>query len=219
MFNIAIDGPSASGKSSIAKGLAKRLNLIHIDTGAMYRTIAFACLSEGVSLDSELICTQIAEDSDIRFDQEGNIYLNDVDVSQKIRHDKISKAASIVSQHAGVRVILVKKQQEMAKTKGFIMDGRDITSVVLPDAELKVYQTADVNIRAKRRYEQFLDQGLDVDYDEILKDLKARDYRDMNREHSPLVKVEDAFEIDTTYLNIDEVISLIINQLESRNLI
>ena len=219
MFNIAIDGPSASGKSSIAKGLAKRLNLIHIDTGAMYRTIAFACLSEGVSLDSELIYTKISEHSDILFDQEGNIYLNDVDVSHKIRHDKISKAASIVSQHAGVREILVKKQQEMAKTKGFIMDGRDITSVVLPDAELKVYQTADVNIRAKRRYEQFLDQGLDVDYDEILEDLKARDYRDMNREHSPLVKVKDAFEIDTTYLNIDEVISLIINQLESRNLI
>ena len=218
MFNIAIDGPSASGKSSIAKGLAKRLNYIHIDTGAMYRTIAYACLKNGVSLDNEKYCLEIAETSSLTFDSEGHIYLNGDDVSNDIRHDKISKAASIVSQHASVRDILVKKQQEMAKTKGFIMDGRDITSVVLPDAELKIYQSADVSVRARRRYDEFINKGLDVEYDDILDDLVERDSRDMNRTSSPLVKVEDAYEIDTSYLSIEEVIDLIINQIESRNL-
>ncbi|CAM3573122.1 (d)CMP kinase [Erysipelothrix urinaevulpis] len=218
MFNIAIDGPSASGKSSIAKGLAKRLNLIHIDTGAMYRTIAFACLREGVSLDNEHYCTKVAESSAISFDVNGNVFLNGEDVSEKIRHDKISQAASIVSQHSDVREILVKKQQEMANEKGFVMDGRDITSVVLPDAELKIYQTADVTVRAERRYKQFLEQGLSVEFDDILEDLIARDYRDMNRDNSPLIKVDDAFEIDTTFLSVNEVIDLVINQLESRNI-
>lgn len=218
MFNIAIDGPSASGKSSIAKGLAKRLNFIHIDTGAMYRSIAYACLKNGVSLDNEKVCLEIAQESKLHFDSEGHIYLNDVDVSDKIRHDKISQAASIVSQHSSVREILVKKQQDMAAAKGFIMDGRDITSVVLPDAELKIYQSADVEVRARRRYNEFIENGLDVDYDDILEDLKARDERDMTRASSPLIKVDDAFEIDTSYLSIEEVIDLILNQIESRNL-
>ena len=218
MFNIAIDGPSASGKSSIAKGLAKRLNYIHIDTGAMYRTIALACLKNGVSLESEKYCLEVAKSSTLNFDQDGHIYLNGVDVSNEIRHDKISKAASIVSQHSSIREILVEKQQEMAKDKGFIMDGRDITSVVLPDAELKIYQSADVEVRARRRYEEFINNGLDVDYDDILEDLIQRDTRDMTRSSSPLVKVEDAFEIDTSHLSIDEVIDLILNQIESRNL-
>lgn len=218
MFNIAIDGPSASGKSSIAKGLAKRLNFIHIDTGAMYRSIAYACLKNGVSLDNEKVCLEIAQESKLHFDSEGHIYLNDVDVSDEIRHDKISQAASMVSQHSSVREILVKKQQDMAAAKGFIMDGRDITSVVLPDAELKIYQSADVEVRARRRYNEFIENGLDVDYDDILEDLKARDERDMTRASSPLIKVDDAFEIDTSYLSIEEVIDLILNQIESRNL-
>ena len=218
MFNIAIDGPSASGKSSIAKGLAKRLNFIHIDTGAMYRSIALACLKSGVSLESEKYCLEVAKESKLTFDSKGKIYLNGVDVSNEIRHDKISQAASIVSQHSKVRELLVKKQQEMALDKGFIMDGRDITSVVLPNAELKIYQSADVGVRARRRYEEFIEKGEDVEYDDILDDLKERDYRDMNRASSPLIKVDDAFEIDTSYLSIEEVIDLILNQIESRNL-
>ena len=218
MFNIAIDGPSASGKSSIAKGLAKRLNYIHIDTGAMYRTIAYACLKNGVSLENEKYCLEIAQNSKLNFDQDGHIFLNGEDVSEEIRHDKISKAASIISQHALVRELLVKKQQEMAEDKGFIMDGRDITSVVLPHAELKIYQSADVEVRARRRYDEFINNGLDVEYDDILDDLIERDHRDMTRASSPLIKVDDAFEIDTSYLSIEEVIDLIINQIESRNL-
>lgn len=218
MFNIAIDGPSASGKSSIAKGLAKRLNMIHIDTGAMYRAIAFSCLTNGVSLTNEKLCAEIALESDLSFDQKGRILLNNKDVSKEIRLEKISKAASIISQHKTVRQILVQKQQDMALSKGFVMDGRDITSVVLPNAEVKIFQTADVNIRAERRYYELTDNNVDVDYDEVLTDLKERDYRDMNRESSPLIKVDDAFEIDTSHLTINEVINLIINHIESRNL-
>ena len=154
----------------------------------------------------------------MNFDQDGHIFLNGEDVSEAIRHDKISKAASIVSQHALVRELLVKKQQEMAEDKGFIMDGRDITSVVLPHAELKIYQSADVEVRARRRYDEFINNGLDVEYDDILDDLIERDHRDMTRASSPLIKVDDAFEIDTSYLSIEEVIDLIINQIESRNL-
>lgn len=219
MFNIAIDGPSASGKSTIAKRLASKLGFTHIDTGAMYRAIAFLCLKNKISLDDELLCTEIAENADIELNSSGEIFLNSLNVTQAIRSERVSWGASKVSQFKGVRDRLVEIQREIASKKGFVMDGRDITSVVLPDAELKIFQTADVSIRAKRRFDQLIQAGQVVEYDDIYEDLIKRDEQDTNRTESPLIKVDDAIEMDTSYLDIDESVALILGLLESRGLI
>lgn len=218
MINIAIDGPSASGKSTIAKRLAKKLGYIHIDTGSMYRTIAYACIINGADLEDEAACYEIAKRSDLSLKTDGSIHLNGEDVSRLIRSDAVSKGASMVSKFPSIRELLVEKQRNIAKSKGFVMDGRDITSVVLKDAEVKVYQTADVAVRAKRRYEELTKSGHDVSYDSLYEELVERDHRDMNREASPLIKVEDAIEIDTTDLSIDEIVTLILKYIESRDL-
>lgn len=219
MFNIAIDGPSASGKSTIAKRLASQLGFTHIDTGAMYRAIAFLCLKNKIDLDDEALCTEIAQNSDIELSPNGEIFLNSLNVTQAIRSERVSWGASKVSRFKGVRDRLVEIQREIASKKGFVMDGRDITSVVLPNAELKIFQTADVSIRAKRRFDQLTQSGQEVDYGDIYDDLVKRDEQDINRTESPLIKVDDAVEIDTSYLDIDESVALIIGLLESRGLI
>ena len=218
MFNIAIDGPSASGKSSIAKALAKKLNYTHIDTGAMYRAVGLACMQDGISLENETLCSQMSNDVKIALTSDGKIFLNEQDVTELVRLDKVGKAASIVSQYPQVRANMVKIQQEMARKKGYVMDGRDITSVVLPDAEIKIFQTADAKVRAQRRYKEFIRKGIEVDFDDIYQDLLERDHRDTSRTESPLIKVDDAIEIDTSYLSIDEVVDLVLNLIESRNL-
>lgn len=218
MINIAIDGPSASGKSTIAKRLAKALNYTHIDTGAMYRAVALKCILEHVDLEDEAACLKVAQKSEISLKTDGSIFLDGDDVSRLIRSDEVSQGASKVSKFASIREILVGMQRKIASKKGFVLDGRDITSVVLPDAEVKIYQTADVGVRAQRRYEELLKAGHEVSFDSLYDELVERDYRDMNRESSPLIKVEDALEIDTTYLSIDEVVSLIMEYIESRNL-
>ena len=219
MFNIAIDGPSASGKSTIAKRLAKILNFTHIDTGAMYRAIAYGCIKKGIDLDDEALCVEEAHKSVIELLSNGEIFLNDMNVTRAIRNDKVSLAASKVSKYKGVREHLVHLQQEMASKKGFVMDGRDITSVVLKDAELKIYQTADAKVRAQRRYLELVEKNPDIDLDDVYNDLVKRDEQDMNRSESPLIKVEDAVEINTTYLTIDESVELIMSMLRDRGLI
>ncbi|MEG0327868.1 MAG: (d)CMP kinase [Erysipelothrix sp.] len=218
MFNIAIDGPSASGKSTIAKRLAKELGFTHIDTGAMYRAVGYYCLTNGVDLDDEKECVLAANNIDLNLKTDGSVFVNGEDVSNLIRNDKVSYAASKVSKFAGVRQKLVDMQRKIASKKGYVLDGRDITSVVLPDAEVKVYQTADVSVRAKRRYDEMINSGMKVDFDEIYDDLVERDYRDMNRSESPLIKVDDALEINTTYLEIDDVVNLVKEYIESRGL-
>ncbi|CAM4196568.1 (d)CMP kinase [Erysipelothrix inopinata] len=218
MFNIAIDGPSASGKSTIAKRLAKELGFTHIDTGAMYRAVGYYCLTNGVDLDDEKECVLAANNIDLNLKTDGSVFVNGEDVSSLIRNDKVSYAASKVSKFAGVRQKLVDMQRKIASKKGYVLDGRDITSVVLPDAEVKVYQTADVSVRAKRRYDEMINSGMKVDFDEIYDDLVERDYRDMNRSESPLIKVDDALEINTTYLEIDDVVNLVKEYIESRGL-
>lgn len=219
MFNIAIDGPSASGKSTIAKQIAKKLGFVHIDTGAMYRALAYDCIKKGVNLDDEASVVKVATNTDIELLDNGEIFLNDINVSRSIRKNEVSLAASKVSKYKKVREILVSLQQKMASKKGYVMDGRDITSVVLRDAEIKIYQTADVRVRAQRRFTELVDKGEVVDYDEIYQDLLKRDAQDMNRKESPLTKVEDAIEIDTTYLSIDESVALIVSVIKDRGLI
>lgn len=219
MFNIAIDGPSASGKSTIAKQIAKKLGFVHIDTGAMYRALAYDCIKKGVNLDDEASVVKVASNTDIELLDNGEIFLNDINVSRSIRKNEVSLAASKVSKYKKVREILVSLQQKMASKKGYVMDGRDITSVVLREAEIKIYQTADVRVRAQRRFTELVDKGEVVDYDEIYQDLVKRDAQDMNRKESPLTKVEDAIEIDTTYLSIDESVALIMSVIKDRGLI
>ena len=219
MFNIAIDGPSASGKSTIAKEIAKKLGFVHIDTGAMYRALAYNCIKKNVDLDDEQTCVNLAKNTEIELLENGAVFLNGYNVTKSIRNDEVSLAASKISQYKEVRKILVKLQQAMASKKGFVMDGRDITSVVLTDAEVKIFQTADIKVRAQRRFQELIDKGLEVDYDEVYDDLVKRDSQDSNRKESLLIKVKDALEIDTTYLSIDESVALIMNFIKERGLI
>lgn len=218
MFNIAIDGPSASGKSTIAKALAKKLGFTHIDTGAMYRAAALICMNENIDLADEAACVSRVAKLNISLKTDGDIFVDGKDVSFDIRNDEVSKGASLISKHAGVRDVLVDLQRKIAEKKGFVLDGRDITSVVLPDAEVKIFQTADVRVRAMRRYEEMINNGIKVTLDEVFDDLVERDTRDTTREVSPLIKVDGALEINTTSFTIDEVVSLVMNYIESRGL-
>ena len=213
-INIAMDGPSAAGKSTIAKKCAKLLGYSHLDTGAMYRCVAYKAKKEGIDWNDEEKLAEMIKNMKIDFDKNGNVYLDHEDVSQKIRTNDISMGASSVSRHLKVRECLVELQQQIAKNKGYILDGRDIGTVVLKDAELKIYLVASASARAERRIKEYIEKGIDFDRDEIIKDIERRDYQDMHREHSPLKKAEDAIEIDSSDLTIDEVVSKIKNELD-----
>ncbi|MBF1123780.1 MAG: (d)CMP kinase [Solobacterium sp.] len=205
-INIAIDGPGAAGKSTIAKCLAKKLNYVHLDTGAMYRSTAYKALQNQISLEDEAAVCKMLENTKIQLATDGSIFLDGEDVSDKIRTNEISLAASLVSKLANVRRMLVERQQEMAKEKGFIMDGRDIGTVVLKDAEVKIYMTATPMARAKRRYDQNIAKNIPTgSIEEIAREIAERDLQDMTRENSPLKKADDAVEIDTSDMSIEEV--------------
>ena len=205
-INIAIDGPGAAGKSTIAKCLAKKLNYVHLDTGAMYRSTAYKALQNHISLEDEEAVCKMLENTKIQLATDGSIFLDGEDVSDKIRTNEISLAASLVSKLAKVRRMLVERQQEMAKEKGFIMDGRDIGTVVVKDAEVKIYMTATPMARAKRRYDQNIAKNIPTgSIEEIAREIAERDLQDMTRENSPLKKADDAVEIDTSDMSIEEV--------------
>ncbi|MBR3343564.1 MAG: (d)CMP kinase [Solobacterium sp.] len=206
-INIAMDGPSAAGKSTVADILAEKLGYIHLDTGAMYRCVALKALREGIALDDAEALKEMLGRTDIRQDTEKHIYLDGEDVSKAIREDHISMATSDVSKVAVVREDLVRRQQKLAEEKGYIVDGRDIGTVVLKDAEVKIYLTASAHARALRRLKQNLENGISTsDLETIEKEIEARDYQDMHREISPLTKAEDAVEIDSSDLTIEEVV-------------
>ena len=216
-INIAIDGPSAAGKSTIAKRLATQLNYVHLDTGAMYRCTALKALKSNIKLDDEAAVCEMLKSTDIKMTPDGQIFLDGEDVTKEIRNDDVSMAASDVSKLEKVREDLVKRQQEMAKDKGFIMDGRDIGTVVLKDAEVKIFLTASVEARALRRYKQNQELGiLDNDLEKIKEDIAQRDYQDTHREHSPLRQADDAIKVDTSDLTIDEVVDTIMKIVSER---
>lgn len=208
-MNIAIDGPSAAGKSTIAKILAKQLQYAHLDTGAMYRCAAYQANRMQINQDDEEALAAMLDQIQISFNNDGKIFINGEDVSNAIRENTISMMASHVSAHPKVRERLVALQQKIASQKGYILDGRDIGTVVLPDAEIKIYMVASVEARAQRRYKEYVDKHIEADYDEIYQDIEKRDYQDMNRKTSPLKKADDAVEIDTSSLTIDEVVATI----------
>ncbi len=208
-INIAIDGPSAAGKSTVSDHLAQLLGYVHLDTGAMYRLVAYMALKDGLGLDDEEAIVTLMKKSKMEFKDNGEIYLNGIEVSDKIRTNEISMAASTVSKNPRVREALVALQKDIAKDKGYILDGRDIGTVVLKDAEVKIYLTASAEDRAKRRMIQNAAKGLKDDYEKLLKEIKDRDYQDMHRSVSPLKKADDAIEIDTSDLSQDEVVEAI----------
>lgn len=208
MFNIAIDGPAGAGKSSIAREVASRLGFIYVDTGALYRAVAVFVLNNGLDTDdAEAIENKLPEAHiGIQFTKgEQRVILNGTDVSEEIRMPNVSAVASKTSAIPAVRKFLFELQQNLAKKTNCIMDGRDIGTVVLPNADLKIFLTASAEERAMRRYKQLKENGTDVTYEEILDDQKQRDYQDTHREISPLKAADDAVVLDTTGVPFDGV--------------
>ena len=209
-INIAIDGPSGAGKSTISDILAEKLGYIHLDTGAMYRAVAYTALKKGLKMDDEENVVKMIENQmDLNMKSDGSIICNGEDISSKIRANEISMAASDVSKLKNVRKALVAMQQKIASKKGYIVDGRDICEVVLPDAEVKIFLTAGAENRAERRLLQNKEKGIIDDYQTILEDIKKRDYQDSHRENSPLHQTKDAILIDSSNMSIDEVVDKI----------
>lgn len=207
---VAIDGPSAAGKSTIAKLVAKKEGFIYIDTGAMYRCVACYCLMQDVDLNDEKAVTDCLKNICIHLTQDNKVFLNGKDVTEKIRTDEVSRGASIVSRYEAIRKFLVDSQREMAANGNVILDGRDIGTVVLPDADLKIYQIASVETRALRRYKENIERGMEANLDTIKKEIEERDYQDMNRTISPLKKADDAVVVDTSHLNLNEVVEVVL---------
>ena len=212
--SIAIDGPAGAGKSTVAKGIAKELNFIYIDTGAMYRSVGYYCLNNNIDTLNEDKVNQALDDIkiDLKFvNNMQRIYLNNCDITGLIRTEEVGNAASIVSVYKNVRERLVLRQQEIALENDVVMDGRDIGTVVLPNATLKIFLTASSLVRAKRRVNELKEKGIIEDVNKVQKEIEERDYRDSHREISPLKQAEDAILVDTSNMNIKEEIDFIIN--------
>lgn len=213
IFQIAIDGPSGAGKSTIAKAVAKKLGIEYIDTGAMYRAIGLKMLRLGLPMKEDEALAEMLDSTDIDFVSE-RIYLDGEDVSDQIRTQEISKAASDCSAFGSVRRKLVALQQNMAGKKSIIMDGRDIGTVVLKDAPYKFYLTAGDEERARRRHVELEAKGEHLTFEQVLAQIRERDHNDMTREITPLRKADDAEEIDSTNMSIDEVTDYICNRIK-----
>ena len=213
-MNIAIDGPAGAGKSTIAKIVAKELGYIYVDTGAMYRTMALACYRAGIKADQKEEVIEKCKSVDVSLGYENGtqkVYLNGEDVSIEIRQEVIGNMTSAIAVYGPVREILVKMQQELAAKNNVVMDGRDIGTCVLPNAQLKIFLTASVQVRAKRRYDELVEKGECCDLAEIEKDISERDYRDMHRETSPLCQAEDAVLVDSSEMTIEQVVERILS--------
>ena len=218
-YNIAIDGPAGAGKSTIAKKLAKDLGYIYVDTGAMYRAMAYYFLMNNIKSDDVEMISKACQNVEISIvykDGEQQVILNGDNVTGMLRTEEIGSMASKTSKYAAVRRKLVELQRELAKKTDVIMDGRDIGTTVLPDAFCKIYLTASVDARAKRRYDELAQKGEKCDYDIIKKDIEQRDYQDMHREISPLKQADDAVLVDTSDMNIEQVVECIENIINER---
>lgn len=218
MINVAIDGPAGAGKSTIAKAAAKELGFIYVDTGALYRSVAYNAVKNGV-IDDEQGIISMLDDTKVELKYvEGvqSVYLNGEDVSGFIRTPEISMGASKVSAIPQVREFLLNLQREIAKTNNVIMDGRDIATVVLPDAEVKIFLFASPECRAERRYKELVEKGENVSFDDVLKDVNQRDYQDSHREIAPLKPSEESIMADTSELTMQESIDLIVNTIKEK---
>lgn len=213
-LNIAIDGPAGAGKSTVARRVANSLGHTYFDTGAMYRALAVLAMERNVSLDDFESLGALASEVKIEGREDNGVFrvwIDGKEITDKLREPETDRAVALLSKATPVRKVLVSMQQQIAKCGGVVMEGRDITSVVMPDAEVKVFLTADVNERARRRWQEQVNKGIDVSFEEVLDDLVKRDAIDLEREWGKLIKVDDAEVIDSTDLSIEEVCALIIN--------
>lgn len=212
-FNVAVDGPAGAGKSTIARAVARKMNLIYVDTGAMYRAMTLAVLREGVDLRDKEGIINVCRRADITIRYENGeqvVTLNGENVNALLRTEEVGNVtSSVVSPIPEVRERMVKLQHELAASSDCIMDGRDIGTCVLPNAQLKIYLTASSRVRAGRRYHELLAKGVESDLEKIQEDIEERDYRDMHREVSPLKQAEDAVLVDTSEMSVEEVIAVI----------
>ena len=209
-YNIAIDGPAGAGKSTIAKRLAKELGYVYVDTGAMYRAMAYYFLKNQVDTNDEEAIAKACPNVNVTIayqDGEQQVLLNGENVNGVIRKEEVGKTASTTSVYPVVRAMVMDLQRELAMKENVIMDGRDIGTVVLPNADVKIFLTASSKVRAKRRYDELTEKGVECDFDEIEKDIIDRDYRDMHRETAPLKQAEDAILLDSSELDIDGVVN------------
>lgn len=215
-FNIALDGPSGAGKSTVAKALAKRLDIIYLDTGAMYRSLAYVAVKQGIDVNDETAVKPMLDNLDMKIitGDSQQIIVNGENVTPFIREHYVSKAASDISALPAVRIKLVELQREIAKNDCVVLDGRDIGTYVLPDAKYKFFITATPEVRAKRRFEELKAKGDAPSYEKVLEDIKVRDYNDSHRAFAPLKQADDAVLVDTTNMSIDEVIDFVLNKME-----
>ena len=219
MYNIAIDGPAGAGKSTIAKLVAKKLDYIYVDTGSMYRAMALACIRANVSSNDEENVVKITSDVDVTIAYEDGlqqVYLNGENVNAYIRTEEVGNMTSAISVYGPVREKLVELQRKIAASNDVIMDGRDIGTCVLKDAFLKIYLTASSRTRAERRYKELTEKGVVCNIDDIERDIIDRDYRDMHREISPLTQAKDAILLDSSDMNIEQVVNKIIELFNGR---
>ena len=221
-FNVAIDGPAGAGKSTIAKIVAKEKSFIYVDTGAMYRAMAIYFIKQGIQAEESEKISAAVDGADVTIEYvngEQQVFLNGENVTPYLRTEEVGNMASASSVNGDVRKKLVELQQKLATTTNVVMDGRDIGTCVLPNAQVKVYLTASVDVRARRRYKELIEKGQEADFEKIKKDIEERDYRDMNRDISPLRQAEDAVLVDSSDLTIEEsaraILELIDKRLES----
>lgn len=218
-FNVAIDGPAGAGKSTVAKAVAAKRNFIYVDTGAMYRTMALYFLRKGIDKNDEAAVNRACREVSITIAYENDVqqvFLNGENVSGLIRTEEVGNMASATSGYLPVREKLVELQKEMARNSDVVMDGRDIGTCVLPEADVKIYLTASSLVRAKRRFRELTEKGTACDLKEIEQDIIDRDYRDMHREHSPLVQAEDAVYLDSSDMTLEQVVDAIGTLIDQR---
>ncbi|MFG6118475.1 MULTISPECIES: (d)CMP kinase [Thalassobacillus] len=216
---IAIDGPAAAGKSTVAKRVAHQLGYVYIDTGAMYRALTWYALKKGLNLEEQEDIHKLLQECEILLQMENDgqhVYVNGEDVTQSIRTQEVTNQVSIVAKHRKVREEMVERQQQLAAKRGVVMDGRDIGTHVIPDAEVKIFMIASVEERAERRHKENIEKGFSSDLEELKEEIRRRDEIDSQREVAPLVKADDAVEINTTSLNIDEVVGRIIEVVKNK---
>jgi len=218
-LTIAIDGPSGAGKSTVASSLGRRLGYLYIDTGAMYRSVALRVKKKGIIPEDELTVGQLASSVHITFATGGEqtrIFCNGEDITEDIRTPEISRLASFISRQKRVREALVRMQREMGREGGVILEGRDIGTVVFPDADVKFYLDAESDERVRRRYDEMVEKGIKVDFKEMQEELLQRDHNDMHRSHSPLKKADDALFVDTTHRSVEEIVEEMARTVKAR---
>ncbi|MBR1846965.1 MAG: (d)CMP kinase [Bacilli bacterium] len=209
-ISVAIDGPAAAGKSTVAKRVAKILNFTYIDTGAMYRAFTWAVMEKGLDPQDEKASCSIIPEVSIDMFEDGTVVCNGVDVTRAIREPRVSSNVSYIASYKDIRLAMVDLQRAMAASKSVVMDGRDIGTYVLPNAEVKIFQIASVECRAKRRYDENVSKGIPTSFEDVVADVEKRDYIDSHRAFAPLKPAEDSVELDTSPLNIEEVVDAIL---------